>query len=164
MTYGNVSWSFETPSCFRNVSTLHELVCLRKVVTRSLTRFLLVNATCRHVRRKRHAVIWTCVLTQEANGDLRRKTLLWTRHTTSVSSVSRMTKDITDLVVYETWKSVLLSPNRGCENTFCCSTPDLLDVFHVLLPLLPSFTSQHCGSEGRVRVYLQLVCSKFVQN
>jgi hypothetical protein len=53
-------------------------------------------------------------------------------------------KDIEVLDVYGTWKSVLLSPNRGCENTFCCLTPGLLTVLHVLLPLLPSFT-QHFG-------------------
>ena len=50
MTYEKVSGSFETTSCFRNVRTLHELACGRKVVTRSLTRFLLVHATCRHMR------------------------------------------------------------------------------------------------------------------
>ncbi len=60
----NVSGSFETQSCFRNVYTLHELTYVRKVVTGSLTRFLLVDDTCRHVRRKRHGVIWTCVCTQ----------------------------------------------------------------------------------------------------
>jgi hypothetical protein len=61
--------------------------------------------------------------------------------TTSTVSVSRIPKDITGLGVHATWKSVLLSPNRGCENTFCCWTPGLLDVLHVLLPLLPSIKS-----------------------
>ncbi len=56
-------------------------------------------------------------------------------------------KDIAGLVVDPTWKSVLLSRNRGCENTFCCLTPGLLTVLHVLLPFLPSFT-QHFVSEG----------------
>ena len=32
MTYENVSGSFETPSCFRNVHTRHELPCVRKVL------------------------------------------------------------------------------------------------------------------------------------
>ena len=38
MRYENVSVSFETPSCFRNVYTrhCHELVCVRKIVTRSV--------------------------------------------------------------------------------------------------------------------------------
>ncbi len=57
MRHASVSGSFETPSCFRNEHTLHELVCVRKVGTRSLPRFLLVYATCRHMRTKRHAVI-----------------------------------------------------------------------------------------------------------
>ncbi len=57
----------------------------------------------------------------------------------------------TDLGVHGTWKSVLLSPNRGCENTFCCLTPVLLAVLHVLLPLLPSFTQHFVSSEGRVQ-------------
>ena len=48
----------ETPSWFRNVHMLHELVRVRKVVTRSLPRSLLVYDTCRHIRTKRHAVIW----------------------------------------------------------------------------------------------------------
>jgi hypothetical protein len=124
MTYENVSGSFETPSSFRNVRTRHELAYVRKVVTSSLTRFLinflLVHATSRHMRTKRHTFIWTSVCTQETKWDLRKKTLLWSRRTTSESNVSRMTKDIADLGVHPTWKSVLLSPNRGCENTFCC--------------------------------------------
>jgi hypothetical protein len=53
ITYENVSGSFETPFCFRNVRTLHELACVRKVVTRSLPKFLLVHSTCRHVRTKK---------------------------------------------------------------------------------------------------------------
>ena len=80
MTYENVSGSFETPSCFRNVHTLHELACVRKVVTRSLPRFLLVYDTCRHIRTKGHTVIWTCVRTQETKRDLRRKTFLDSSH------------------------------------------------------------------------------------
>jgi hypothetical protein len=60
------------------------------------------------------------------------------------------TKDIMGLGVHATWKSVLLSPNRGCENTFCCLTPGLLPVHHVLLPLLSSF-KEHFGSEGSVK-------------
>jgi hypothetical protein len=56
MRHENVSGSCETPSCSasgpRNVHTLHELVCVRKVVTRSMPRFLLVYATCRHMRQK----------------------------------------------------------------------------------------------------------------
>ncbi len=32
-------------SCFRNVNTIHELECARKVVTRSLPRFLMVHDT-----------------------------------------------------------------------------------------------------------------------
>jgi hypothetical protein len=43
ITYENVSGSFETPSCYRNVRTLHELAFVRKVVSRSLPRFLLVH-------------------------------------------------------------------------------------------------------------------------
>ena len=92
----------------------------KEVVTHSLTRFLLVDDRCRHVKRKRHGVIWTCVYTQETNRDLRRKDLFWTRHTTSVVSVSWMSKDIPGLGVHETWK--LLSPNRGCEKIFIYST------------------------------------------
>ena len=49
MRHENVSGSFETPSCFRNVHTLHELTCVRKVVTHSLPRFLLVHVTYRHM-------------------------------------------------------------------------------------------------------------------
>ena len=149
MRHENVSGSFETQSCCRNVRTCHELACVCKVVTRSLTRFLLVYDTCRHMRTKRHAVIWNCVRTQETKRDLRSKALFRTRRTTSAASVSRMSKHIAGLGVHATWKSVLLSPNRGCENTFCCSTLGLLVVLHVLLPLLPSFT-QHFGSEERV--------------
>jgi hypothetical protein len=33
----SVSGSFETPSCFRNVNTLHELVCVRKIVAPYVT-------------------------------------------------------------------------------------------------------------------------------
>jgi hypothetical protein len=117
----NISGSFEKQSCFRNVHVSWTYV-LRKVVTRWLPRFLLVDDTCRHMRRKRHGVIWTCVCTQETKRDLRRKALFWTRHTTSAASVSRMPKDIPGLGVYATWKSVLLSPNRGCENLFIYST------------------------------------------
>ena len=79
MRHENVSGSFETPSCCRNVRTRHELACVRKVVTRSLPRFLLVHVTCRHMRTKRHAVIWTCARTQETKRDLRSKALFWTR-------------------------------------------------------------------------------------
>ena len=80
MRHENVSGSFETPSCFRNVHTLHEFAWVRKVVTRSaLPRFLLVYATCRHMRTNRHAVTWICVRTQETKRDLRRKVLFWTR-------------------------------------------------------------------------------------
>ncbi len=43
MTYENVSGSFKTPSSFRNVRTLHELVCVRKLVTRSLPYYLTTN-------------------------------------------------------------------------------------------------------------------------
>ncbi len=92
ITYENVSGSFETPFCFRNVHTLHELACVRKGVSSSLTRFLLVHATCRHFRTKRHAVILTCVHTQETKRDLRSKTLFWTRRTTNAASVSQMPK------------------------------------------------------------------------
>jgi hypothetical protein len=34
----------------------------------------------------------------------------------------------------------LVTRTRGCENTFCCLTPTLLTVLHVLLPLLLSLT------------------------
>ena len=54
--------------------------------------------------------------------------LFWTRRKTSVVNVSRMSKDMVSLDVYVTWRSVVWSPNRGCENTFCCLTPDLLTV------------------------------------
>ena len=53
MRHENVSGSFEIPSCFRNVHTLHELACVREVVTSSLPRFLLVYATCRHKKRSK---------------------------------------------------------------------------------------------------------------
>jgi hypothetical protein len=43
-------------------------------------------------------------------------------------------KDIPGLGVHATWKSVLLSPNRGCENTFCCLTPGLLASFLSFFP------------------------------
>ena len=33
----SVSGSFETPSCFRNVNTLHELVSVRKIVVHYVT-------------------------------------------------------------------------------------------------------------------------------
>jgi hypothetical protein len=56
-------------------------------------------------------------------------------------------KDIAGLGVLATGNSVLLSPNRGCQNTFCRLTPGLLAVIHVLLPLLPSF-SQHFRVRG----------------
>ena len=69
----NISGSFETPCCFRNVQTCHELPCVRKVVTRSLSRFLLVYVTWRHIRTKRHEFIWTSVRTQETKRDLGRK-------------------------------------------------------------------------------------------
>jgi hypothetical protein len=101
-TYENVSGSFETPSCFRNVRTPHELVYVRKVVSRSLPRFLLVYATCRHVITKRHEVIRTSVSTQETKRDLRIKPLFWTRRTTSAGSVSQMVKDMADLDVHPT--------------------------------------------------------------
>ena len=148
MTYENVSGSFETLSCCRNVRTLHELTCVRKVVTRSLPRFLLVHATCRHMRTKRHAVIWTCVRTQETKRDQRSPEQSAFLDSSHDQCGERFTdaKDIAGLGVHATWKSVLLSPHRGCENTFCCLTPGLLTVLHVLLPLLPSFT-QHFGSE-----------------
>jgi len=140
MRHENVSGSFETQSCFRNVRTRHEPVCVRKVVSRTLPRFLSMHVTYRHVRTKGHVVIWTCVCTQETKRDLRIKALFWTRRMTSETSVSRMRKDITDLGVHATWKSVLLSPNRSCKNIFCSLTPGLLAVLHVLLPLLPFFT------------------------
>jgi hypothetical protein len=103
----NVSGSFETPSSFRNVHKLHELSWVRKVVTRSLNRFLLVNVTYRHMRTKRHKFIWTCLHTQETNRDLRNKVYFWTRLTTSAASIHGCR-----LWVNETWKSVILSPNR----------------------------------------------------
>ncbi len=111
-------------------------------------RFLLVHVTCRHMRTKSHPVIWTCARTQETKRDLRSKSFFWTRRTVSAATVSRMPKHKSGLDVHATWKSVLLSPNRGCENTFCCLTPGPLTVLHVLLPLLPSIT-QHFGEADR---------------
>ncbi len=73
LRHENVSGSFQTQSCFRNVLTRHELPCVMKVVTHSLTRFLLVYDTYRHMRTKRHVVIWAFVRTQETKRDLRRK-------------------------------------------------------------------------------------------
>ncbi len=83
-------WDQKSPFVWLFVRTLHELACVRRVVTRSLPRFLLVHSTWRHSRTKKHAVIWTCVRTQETKRDLRRNTLCWTRRTTRPSSVSRM--------------------------------------------------------------------------
>ena len=59
------------------------------------------------------------------------KCFFWTRRMTRVTSVSRTPTHIMGLGVRVTWKSVLLSPNRVCGNTFCCLTPGLLDVLHV---------------------------------
>ncbi len=108
ITYKNVSGSFETPYCFRNVRTLHELVCVRKVVSRSLHRFLLVKAyTRKHAHESMHI------------GE--------SMHMKACTPKPAMSL------------GTLLSPNQGCENTFCFLTPSLLAVLHVLLPLLPSF-------------------------
>ncbi len=51
----------------------------------------------------------------------------WTRRMTKVRRVLRTSKDIMGLVVCVTWKSVLLSSNRVCKNTFCCLTPRSFD-------------------------------------
>ncbi len=145
-SYVNVSGSFETPSYFRNLHTFHELVSVRKVVTRSFYRFLLVHTTCRHANTKVYSHMYFRVHT-------RNEVRSPEKHTFLDSSVDQCvvrftdTKDLAGLGLHATWKSVLLSPNRGCENTFCCLTPGLLTVLHVLLPLLPSFT-QHFGSKG----------------
>ena len=63
MRHENVFGSFETPCCFRNVRTLHEVVRVRKVVTRSLPRSLLVfhmqtyenKKACSHVSLRARA-------------------------------------------------------------------------------------------------------------
>jgi hypothetical protein len=88
--------------------------------------------------------------TEQGGNSLVVQVLIGVCHRQTYVRVSRMSKDIEGLGVDGTWKSVLLSPNRGCENTFCCLTPGLVDVLHVLLPLLPSFT-QHLSSEGLVQ-------------
>ena len=110
--------------------TCHELVCARKVVTRSLTRFLLVYVIHRNMWKKRHKVIWTCVCKQETKRDLRRKTLFWTRHMTRTTSVSRMTKYISGLVVRcvvisksRLWQHTLLFNSWPCHCPSCPPSP-----------------------------------------
>jgi hypothetical protein len=67
MTYENVDGSFEIPSCFRNVHTRHELTSVRKVVTRSLTRFLLVYVTVTILFQECTHTSWTCVCKEGRN-------------------------------------------------------------------------------------------------
>ncbi len=54
-------------TCFLDVSMMHSLACIGKVVTRSLTRILLVYVTCIHMCTKRYPDIWNFVLTQETH-------------------------------------------------------------------------------------------------
>jgi hypothetical protein len=101
-----------------------------------------------------YELVYTHKKRREISGEKR----FFGRHTTSVTSVSRMTKNITDLVGHTTSKCVLLSTNRGCEDTFCCLTPGLLSVLHVLLPLLPS-SHNISGLEGTKE--FKMNCSQF---
>ncbi len=130
-----VRWWTQKPLC-------QSILRVRKVVTRSLPRFLLVHVTFRHMRTRRYTVF---PHTRNETRSSEKHTFLDSSHDQCRERFTDA-KDIVDLDVHATWKSVLLSPNRGCENTFCCLTPGLLDVLHVLLPLLPSFT-QHFGKE-----------------
>ena len=134
MTYENVSGSFETPSCFRNVCKVHELSWVRKVVTRSLTRFLLGNVTWRHTGTKMHTVIWTCVSTQETKRDLRRNTSFRTRLTTSArashgwqghSGLGRTWNMKVCVVVYKSrlWEHILLFNSWPSHCPSCPSSP-----------------------------------------
>ena len=111
--------------------TLHELAYVRKVVTRSLPRFLFVYVTCRHVRTKRHAVIYELACAHKKRSEIcGAKRFFGTRRTTSAASVSRMPKHIEGLGVN--------------ASKSCCDNIDLFELWpsrspSCLLLLLPSF-------------------------
>ena len=82
MTYENVSGSFETLSSCRNVRTLHELVCVMKVVTGSQ---VLIRAWQIYENKKVYSHMNFRVHTRNET-----RSPSWTRRTTSAASVSRI--------------------------------------------------------------------------
>jgi len=73
---------------------VHTFICVHETWKRWVIRDTILIQECTHdswtsVRedsRNSYELIWTCVSTQGTKWDLRRKTLFWTRHTTSAMS------------------------------------------------------------------------------